>query len=450
MKIIVLGVGKVGATLTESLVKEGYEVIVIDYNEQVVTDVVNRYNVKGIVGGGLERETLIEAGISEANYFISCTSKDETNILCCVLAKKLGAKNTIARVRDPQYFDEMNSIRQELGIDFAFNPERRAAKDIAQILKFPSAKSVENFARGRANLVELEVLEGNPIIGKSLKELSSLFSFKILFGMIKRDEKYFIPNGDFVIELGDIVYIIAKESDIADFCKKLKIYKRTTKSAFIIGGGKIAYYLAKELISLGISVKILEKDKERCLQLSELLPNVMVLCGDGTDQSVLDEEGIADSDACITLTGIDEENVIISLYASQKQVNKVVTKIDRGSVANMVKILGIDSVISPKDSIANHILQFIRAHKAQTGSGVNTLYKLHDKVEALEFIVDENFKEKNIPIKNLKLKNGILIGGIVRGNQYILPSGDSELMPNDSVIIVTAVRQIDELADIFR
>lgn len=450
MNLVIVGVGKVGETLVANFINENHDIVVVDVDSDKVQSVVNRYDVNGVTGGGLERSVLLDAGVDKADFVIACTAQDEKNILCCVLAKHLGAKSTIARVRDPEYFKEMDNMKADLGLDYFFNPELQTAKEIAQVLKFPSAKSVESFADGHANMVEFDLLDGNPIIGKSLMEISKDYGNELLFAMIKRGEEVVIPRGDFVLNAGDSVYLIASETALANFTKKLQIFKRRSKSVFVIGGGKIAYYLAKELINLGVSVKIVEKNLTRANELSESLPSATVLLCDGTDQEALEEEKLKDSDACVTLTGMDEENVIISLYAKEQGVHKVITKVDRPSVHNMVKQLGLDTVVSPRNVIANHIVRFVRAHQADTGNGINTLYKLGDKAEALEFTVSDTFAKIDVPLKNLGVKRGILIGGIVRGNQFILPSGETTLKNGDKVIVVTAIKQITELTQILK
>ena len=450
MNLVIIGAGKVGETLIENFVIENHDLAVVDINPSVVQSVVNRYDVMGYVGSGLERTVLLEAGVDRADFFIANTSRDETNILSCVLARKLGAKRTIARVRDPEYFKEMENMRKDLGLDFAFNPELNTAEEIAQVLKFPSAKNVEKFARGRAIMVEFDILEGNPIIGKTLKEISKEYGNKLLFGIVSRGERVYIPHGDFKIEQGDLVYIIATELDIIAFCKKIKIFKPRAKSVFIIGGGKIGYYLAKELLSSGVSVKIVEKQQERAEELSELLPNATVLCGDGAEQELLDEESLKNADACVTLTGMDEENVIISLYAKQCGVDKIITNVDKPSILKMVKILELDTVVSPRTVIANDIIRFVRANQNVDGNGINTLYKIHEQAEAIEFTVGENFSAKELPLRSLSIKEEVLIGGIVRGEEFILPSGDSKLKVGDKVIIVTTEKQVTELSEILR
>lgn len=450
MNIVIVGVGKVGETLVGNFLREKHDVVIVDSEYETIGDVVNRYDVRGIVGSGLERSVLIDAGVDKADFLIACTPRDEMNILCCVLAKKIGAERAIARVRDPEYFRDMESIRDVLGIDFIFNPELVTAREIAHVLKFPSARNVENFAGGRMKMAEFEIVDNNPLIGKTLRDISKEYGNKILIGVVRRGDRVFIPHGDFVIENDDLVQIIASEQEIVSFCKKLKIFKPRAKSAFIIGGGKFGYYLAEELLRSGVSVKIMEQDEERATELSELLPEATVIVGDGTEQEVLDEENFKRSDACITLTGLDEVNVMISLYAKQCKVDKIITKIDRPSILKMVNMLGLDTVVTPRNVIANDIVRFVRAYSSSSGEGADTLYKIGSKAEALEFTVNEGFKGVNIPLKALSIKKSVLIGGIVRDNEFILPSGDSHLQVGDRVIVVSEQQRITKLSQILR
>ena len=450
MKIVIVGVGKVGETLIGNLVPEKHDVVIVDNDYDVINDVVNRYDVRGICGGGLERKVLIDAGVDKADLLIACTSRDEMNILCCVLAKKIGVHSTIARVRDPQYFKEMENMRTDLGLDYAFNPELATALEIAQVLKFPSARSVESFAGGRARMAEFEITGNNPLVGKNLQQISREYASKILIGVVQRGTKIIIPHGDYVVESGDLIHIIGDEQEIASFCKKINIFKRKAKSAFIVGGGKIVYYLAQELLHSGVSVKIIEKDEERAEELSELLPAATVIIGNGTDQAVLEEENLKNSDACITLTGMDEENVMISLYAKQSKVEKIVTKIDRPSILKMVNMLGLGTVVSPRIVIANHIVRFVRSYSATKGEGADTLYKIGNKAEALEFTVLNGFKGIDTPLKQLTLKKNVLIGGIVRDNEFILPSGDTTIKVDDRVIVVSEEKQFTNLSQILK
>ncbi|MBR1983996.1 MAG: Trk system potassium transporter TrkA, partial [Clostridia bacterium] len=391
MKIVILGVGKVGDTLVKNLINENHDIVVIDQNAEIVNKIVNRYDVKGIIGSGIERDVLSSAEVSTANLFIACTSRDEINVLTCVLAKKLGVERTIARVRDPELFKEMGNMTDVFGLDLVFNPEYRTAMEISQILKFPSAKNVESFANGKALMIEFPILKGNPIIGKSLIEIAE-YGHKILFAMIERGEEVIIPRGVTKIQENDNVHIIATESEMTAFCKKLKIFKPRSKSIFIVGGGRVCYYLAKELAKSNTSVKIMESDLDRCQFLSEVLPKADVINSDATDQQGLEEENIKGTDACVVLTGSDETNVIVSLYAVKNKVQKVITKIANENVIDMVENMDLDSIVSPKTVIANHILRYVRATNVFASDVINNLYKLNDKTEALEFIVNENFK----------------------------------------------------------
>lgn len=448
MNIIIVGVGKVGASLIENFISEGHDVFVIDNNSQVVENIVNKYDVQGIVGSGIERDTLIEAGVQKADFFIACTSRDELNVLCSVLAKKIGAKYTIARVRTPEYFKEIQTLRRDLGIDMLINPEYRTAIEIANLLKYPSTKGVESFSSGKAIMVEFEVDKDSPMADKTIVGIAKEYRGRVLFGMVSRNGKAYIPKGDFVIKEEDKVFVISTEEEITAFCKSMHIFKRQAKSIFVVGGGMIAFYLAKELRSGKSSVKIVEKDPSKCNDLSSNLDGVNVVLGDGTDQDVLLEEGLAKSDACVTLTGNDEENVIVSLYAQQIGVNKVITKVDRPTIMGMLNTLELDSVVSPKNVIANHIIKFVRSRTVQNDSEINEFYKLSDGAEAFEFTIPEHFEDKNVPIKKIKIKRNVLIGGIIRNDEYILPTGDEVLMEGDKVLVVTTMTGITGLSEI--
>lgn len=450
MKLVIVGAGKIGATLVEKLSKENHDIVLVDKDAKIVEQVVNRYDVMGVCGGGADRMILEEAGVNEADFVIACTSRDELNILCCMLAKKLGAKHTIARVRDPEYFMEMEYMKGELDLDMWFNPELRTAQEICEILSFPTAINVETFADGAAVMVELKVKKDNPMIGKAVMDLNRELKVNILFSAVIRDNKVYIPRGDFVIQEGDVIHITASEKAITDFSKKTQTFRRRARSVFIIGGGKIAYYLAKELIDRKVSVKIIEKDEARCEWLSEELPEATILHGDGTDHEVLDEEGISRSNAVVTLTGMDEENVIVSLYATRKKVAKVITKVDRPTVGQMVSHLGLDSVLSPRTIIASSVVRFVREIASEGKARINQLYKIHDKIEALEFPVTPDFEYKGVPLKDLNVKKNFLVNGIVRDREFIIPSGDTIFMEGDKVLVVTTEKNVSELEDIIR
>lgn len=449
MELVILGAGKVGEILIENLIKENHDVVVIDKNAKKIELLVNKYDVKGIVGNGVSRETLTEAGVPAADFFIACTAYDEVNVICCVLAKSLGVKYTVARVRDPEYNKELSFMKEELSLDALFNPEYRTAKEISKVLKFPSATNVESFADGKVSLAEFVINADNPIIGKSVMDIVKEYDSKVIFAMVKRDDNVFIPLGDFVINEGDRISVLSKESEIADFCKKVKMLKTPVKNVFMVGGGKIAYYLAQELSSCGMSVRIVENNEKRCVELANTLPNAEILYGDGSELSLLEELKLEKSDACITLTGIDEENAMVSLYAKQLNVRKVITKLDRKSVVNMSKTLGLDSIVTPNTVIANYIFRFVRSLQTNSGSGVRRLYKFGDNVEALEFIVDESFP-CGVKLRDLKLYKDVVIGAIVRGTEHVLPRGDTAFEAGDRVIVIVSNRKITELNQILR
>ena len=434
MEIVVVGCGKVGKTLVEHLAIEGHNVVVIDINQKNVEEIVNTYDVMGICGNGAIHDIQLEAGVNKADLFISVTSSDEINLISCLIARKIGAKNLIARVRNPDYASQISFMRDGLGISLMINPEKAAADEIARILRFPSALKVDTFAKGLVDLAEIKVRPGSKLVGVSLSDLNRKFKTSVLVCALQRQQKVYIPDGRFTLEEGDKVHITASHKDL---------------EKFMISGGRIAFYLTKQLAEIGIKVKIIDNNEKNCEKLSALLPKAEVVCADGTDQDVLLEEGIEYMDACVSMTGIDEENVIISLYASKCNVPKVITKVNRLSIINMLESIGIESVISPKDITANQIVRYVRAKANKGDSGIETLYKIVDKkAEAIEFIANKNVSFLGIPLKKLKTKDNLLVAGIMRGNKLIVPSGDDFIKAGDSVIIVTTNSFLTSLEDI--
>jgi len=439
-----------GSALALRLLNEKHDVTVVDENFDTVESIVTRSDVKGVVGSCLDRNILADAEVQKADCFFACTLRDELNILSAVLAKKMGAKHTVARVRDPKYFNSLGNLKDELGVDMMFNPDYRTAMEIAQILKFPSAISADTFANGKVTLTEVRVSEDSPIAGNSVMDISKKADGKLLIAVVSRGNKVFIPKGDFVVEAGDYIHIAAEEKELLDFSKKAKMFKQRAKSVLIVGGGRITYYLAKELLDKGVNVKIIEIDKDRCRELDEELTRATVICADGTDTSVLEEEGIRDADAFIALTTVDEENAVIALYATSFGKNKVIPKILSQPLGKMVKKLGLDTVVSPHEVISDLLVRFVRAHQVEDGVGINALYRIHDRAEAIEFTVESDFKGLNVPLKALKLKNNVLLCGVVRNGDFILPSGDTALQEHDKVLVVTGVKQVTELNQILR
>ncbi len=451
MKIIIVGDGKVGMTLTEYLSQEGYDITVVDHNPKVISHVINTYDVMAINGNGANYDVLVEAGAARADLLIAATSSDELNILSCLMAKKIGTKNTIARVRDPEYAQQLVFLREELGLSMVVNPELEAAREISRILRFPAAIKLDCFSKGRVELAEIRLPENGHLAGQRLCELYKICKEKILVCAVQRDEQVIIPDGNFVLAAGDKIHITGTHAALATFFKAIGMFKQKSKHVMIIGGGKIGYYLARQMLDVGVDVKIVEKEEARCLELSDALPRATIICGDGTDQDTLTEEGLASSDACVVLTGIDEENIIVSLYAQSLGIAKVITKIDRISFTDMVESVGIDSFVSPKTITANRIIRYVRAMQASGEHSVRTLYKIvNNQAEALEFLIPQDSAHLNIPLKRLATRKGILFASITRRGRVIIPGGDDHLEAGDNVIVIAAAEDfIKNLEDIF-
>ncbi len=451
MNIVIIGDGKVGSTLSSQLQREGHDIVVIDNNQNALKNLINTQDVMCVEGNGALYEVQEEAGVPHADLVIACTSMDELNMLCCLLAKKLGAKKTIARVRDPQYFKQLNIMKEELGLSMGINPELAAATEISRIMLFPSATKIELFAKGKVELVEFKLAEKSMLDGMSLSEVYKKYKVKVLVCAVQREGELYIPDGDFRLRSGDKINLTASHENIEKFFKTLGILKDQSKTAIIVGGGKISYYLTIALQKIGVKVKIIEKDYERCMELSDLLPKASIIHGDGTDQDLLKEEGLEQVDAFASLTGIDEENIIMAMFASNLQVPKAVAKINRDSYMDMADMLGLESFVSPKNITANHIVSYVRAMQNSLGSNIETLYRLVDnQVEALEFIAREDGPYIGVPLKDLKLKKNLLIASIVRRRVPIIPGGDDKIEIGDSVIVVCRNQQFKDLKEILQ
>ena len=451
MKIVIVGDGKVGQALTGQLAEEGHDVVVIDSSPKALRTSVEIHDVMGVNGNGASYAVQKEAGVGEADLLIAATSGDELNLLCCMLAKKLGARHTIARVRNPDYADQLVLMKEELGLSMTVNPELAAAREIARMLRFPSALKLDSFARGQVELVEIKVKADSPLLGQALYALSSRLGIRILICAVRRGEEVYIPTGDFVLQEGDKITITASPSELDSLFRKLGIYRHKIHRVMVVGGGRIAYYLAKQLLRLGMSVKIIEQDAARCEQLSEALPKAHIILGDGTERELLEEEGIADMDALVAVTGMDEENIIISMYAGTLGLAKVVTKINRMSFQEILDGAGIESVITPKGITVNQIIRYVRAMDNSKGSNVETLHRIvGGRVEALEFNVAKNCQGEltGIPLKDLRTRKDLLIACIIRGQQIIYPGGNDTIEERDSVIVVTTGHQLQDLSDI--
>ena len=451
MKIVLIGAGKVGKKIADQLAEEGHDITIIDNDIARINVLTNNQDLMCIHGHGAHYEVQLEAGVDKADVVIATASEDEVNMLCCMLAKKLGAGRCIARVRDPEYYKQLGYLKDELGLSIAVNPEYAAACELARVILLPAAANVEVFANGRIELVEFKISETSPLVGHTLADIYKKFKIKFLVCVVQRDGEIIIPDGSFIPQIGDRMSIASNHAEAERFFKRADSSRDKIKSVMLIGGGRVAYYLAKQLADFGMTVKIIESDYKHCLTLSELLSNVNIINADGTDHNVLKEEGIESVDAFAALTGIDEENMIMAMYARTKNVSKVIAKINRGSYMNIANNIGLDSTVSPKLLAANNILGYIRAMKnSEHSNNIETIYKIVDeKVEALEFIIHEDTEYTNKPLRELKTRNDVIIAGIVRNRRTIIPNGDDCLKIGDSVIVVSSAKILQGLNEIF-
>lgn len=449
MKIIIVGCGKVGSTLAEELCEEDHELVVIDKNPQKIQQLSESIDVMGLCGNGTSIQVLSEVGVEDADILIAVTGSDELNLLCCLIAKKVSDCHTIARVRNPVYSRELHFIRRKLGISMIINPELAAATEISRLLRFPSAIKLDTFSKGKVELLKFKMLPEFGLGGMTVAQIMDKMRCDVLICGVERGEEVYIPSGNFVLEDLDFVSIIATPKNSALFFKKIGVNTHQVKSALIVGGGTLGYYLAALLSDMKIRVSLLEINRERCEEISELLPTVTVICGDGTDKKLLMEEGLARAESFVTLTNMDEENILLSLFAKKISQAKIVTKVNRIAFDDIVDGLDLGSVIHPKYITADYILRYVRAMGASLSSNVETLYHILDgQAEALEFAVRENSAVTGIPLSDLKLKNNLLVASINRGGVVHIPRGQDVIQPGDTVIVVTSVKGLNDLTDI--
>nr|WP_317324200.1 Trk system potassium transporter TrkA [uncultured Flavonifractor sp.] len=452
MKIIIVGDGKVGYTLAEHLSQEEHNITVIDTNDDALRRASESLDVMCVKGNGASISALLESGATSADVLIAATSMDEVNMVCCFTAKRLGTKFTIARVRNVEYAVELSRVKEELGIDMAINPENATAVEISRLLRFPNATNMETFCRGRVELMGFRVREGDFIADQPLSaQTSKIRDLPVLLCAAEREDgEVIIPDGTFVPRAGDRLYLVGEPTGLTAFFRLLGRHTPKLHTAFIIGGGRIAHYLTNILLKLGMRVKIVERDPERCRHLSEMLPHALIIHGDGTDQELLEEENARNSDAFIALTDRDEDNLIISLYAAQQGVKKVVAKSNRQNYTGIAHAAGLDSIISPKLITASQILQVVRGMQNSKGSVMNAMYKICDgHAEALEFIANETTHNQGVPLKDLRLKKGILIAVLVHKGQIIIPDGSASISAGDTVILISRNHGILDLNDIY-
>ena len=452
MKIVIIGDGKVGHKLTTQLSEEDYDITLIDQNAGKLKAALNNLDIFCINGNGADAEVLKQADVPHADIVIACTSTDEMNMISCLLAKRLGAKHTIARVRNPLYYRQMELLKEDLHLSMAVNPELAAANEISRMLLFPEANKVESFMKGRVELVEFPISETSPIVGLSLAEINKKYEFQILVCAIKRGEQVYIPDGNFELHQGDVVSFIAASKAAKEFFERIGMPNKPVHNTMIIGGGKAAYYLGKMLLDMGIEVKIIEMDRKRCRELSVLLPQATIINGDGTDEELLKEEEIAYVDSLVPLTGIDEENVLLALHAREVSDAKVITKVNRNAFHNLIDKLDLGSVIYPKYITAEAIVAYVRAKQASMdSSNVETIYHMFDsRAEAIEFNVSASSRVTDVPLKDLNTKDNLLIACINRYGKIIIPGGMDCIQAGDTVVIVTTHTGFQNIEDILR
>ena len=451
MKILIVGAGKVGSTLAAYLSQEDHDITIVDNNDDAIHRASDTLDVICIKGPGAAPTVLREAGAAEADLLLATTNMDEVNMLCALTAKRMGAKYTIARVRDVAYTDDVAALRQDLNIDAVINPEYSTALEISRLLRFPAATNVDTFFRGRVEMLGILVQSKDPIAGIPLSELGrSTRERSVLFSAAERHGEVIIPNGDFVPQVGDKLYIIGTPQDLSSYLRSLGRDLPAIHSVFIIGGSRISHYLAKLLLPMGVRVTLVESDERLCRRLSEWLPDALILHGDGTDQELLHSEHFTENDAFVALTGRDEDNLISALYAQQQGVKKVVTKSNRDNYAAVVRAAGLESVVAPKLITVNRILRLVRGLQDKSGNVMTALYRFSDAgTEAAEFILTENTPHLGVALKSLPIRKGFLIAALLHDDMVIIPSGNTELSAGDRVIVVSHGKGIQTFRDIF-
>ena len=451
MKIIIIGCGKVGRTLAQQLSEEQHDIVMVDTQPQKLQEFSEEVDAMYLAGNGASISIQDEAGIRTADILIAVTGSDELNLLCCLIAKKVSKCHTIARVRNPIYSQEIGFIRERLGVSMSLNPELATSTEIARILRFPSAIQIDTFAKGRVELLKFKLKPEFQMDGLAVSELAERFKCDILICGVQREDGVAIPRGDFVLRDNDVISIVAAPKNSAAFFKKIGLATHQVRNALIVGGGTLGYYLAKQLLYMKIKVRIVEKDKERCEELSELLPEASIINGDGTDKKLLMQSGLPSAEALITLTNIDEENIFLSLFAKEQSSAKLVTKVNRIAFDGITEKLDLGSVVYPKYITADYILQYVRAMQNSIGSNVETLYQILDnKAEALEFYIREKGPLVDVPLMDLPLKNDLLVCCINHHGKIIIPRGHDRIQVGDTVIIVTTRKGLQDINDILR
>ncbi len=450
MKIIIIGCGKVGTTLAEQLDREGHDIIVIDNKSSAIRKITDTLDVMGVVGNGASYHVLLEAGIEETDIVISVTNSDELNMLCCLVAKKASKCHTIARVRDPQYNEEIDFIKEELGISMTINPELESAMEMSRLIRLPSAIKIETFAKGRVELLKCQIPENSLLNNMQIKNIASKTHCKVLVCAVERKDEVYIPSGDFILQSLDKISVIALQKNAPEFFHKIGLPPSHIKDIMIVGGGMIASYIGRRFAGTDVTVKIIEQSRERCDELSTQLPDSLIIHANASDHNILLEEGLDTTDAFASLTNFDEENILLSLYAQKRCKGKIFTKITRLTFDDIIQEMNLGVILNPKFITADRIIQYVRAKQNSLGSNVETLYKLvGDKVEAMEFRVKNHAPYVGIPLAQLSTKENTLVGCINRRGKIIIPNGQDTIQLGDTVIIVTTSFALDDLSEIF-
>ncbi len=450
MKIIIAGDGKVGLTLTQRLAMEGHDLTLIDSNQQVLDSSIERYDVMGVQGNCASMHVLEQADIKKADLLIAATSEDEINLLCCMTAQGLKQRlHTIARVRNPEYYDQIVTMRDVYRLSMMVNPEKQAAIEIERLIRYPGFLQRDTFAKSRVEIVELRLDEKSRLCDVRLMDLDAIVKCKVLVCFVSRDGVMEIPDGNFILRKGDRIYVTATFENLTVMLKNLGVITHKAERVIICGGGRIGYYLAERLVKTGVVVQLIEQNEKRCEELAEKLPGVYVIHGDASSQSLLESEGIDSCDALVTMTGIDEMNMVISLYAQKCGVQQVITKVGHKEISSIYDGLGLGSIICPKELVCNNILRYVRAMKNSQGAAVTVHGIAEGQAEALEFIVDADTANKGVPLRNIHIRHGALVVCISHGSKTEIPNGDSVFNQGDSVIVVvkggTALQQMNDL-----
>lgn len=448
MKIIIVGCGNVGYTLAGQLSKEGHDITVVDTREQLVENVSNTFDVLGVVGNGTSSNIQLEAGVDEADLLIAVTGSDEINLFCCLIAKKAGGCHTIARVSNPDYSREISYIKEELGLSMIVNPQKATAREMSRVLKFPSALKVDTFAKSRVELVDFRIEEGSPLCNMKLRDMGNKLHCDVLVAIVERGDEVLIPDGNFELKAKDEISVVGSQTKTVEFFKKIGMPTAAAKNIMIIGGGRTSFYLAERLIEMGMKIKIIERDEKRCEELTEMLPKAMVICGDAADKELLLEEGLADTEAFVSNTNFDEENIMLTLFAKSISDAKLITKIHRIAYDEIIESLDVGSIMYPKYITAETIVKYVRAMKNSMGSNIETLHMLNDnRVEALEFYIKQDSPIIGIPLQDVKLKPNMLIGCINHKGVITIPKGQSVVKAGDTIVMITTTTGLHDIKD---